>query len=60
MKELLNARKTRSHVDKVLKQIISDLTNQKKTTDEAFRERIEETKDVKIKLELQHSEVNEI
>lgn len=32
--------------------------NQKKTTDEVLRQRIEETKETKTKLELQHSKVS--
>lgn len=57
MKELLFARNMRIFIDNTLKKIISDLTNQKKTTDEVLRQRIEETKETKTKLELQHSNV---
>lgn len=52
------AKRIRSHIDHILKQIINDLIEQKNATDEAFRQRIEDTKEAKQKLELQHSEVN--
>lgn len=56
-KEINSARPMRCYIDTILKQIIDDLKAQKEATDEAFRKRIEETKEVKTKLELQHSEV---
>lgn len=58
-KEVLTAKKIRSNIDHILKQIIDDLIKQKAATDEAFRLRIEETKEIKEKLELQHSEVRD-
>lgn len=48
----------RSYVDTLLKQIIEDLWNQYNIVNEAFRRRIEETKEAKTKLELQHYEVS--
>ncbi|XP_001601619.1 tektin-1 [Nasonia vitripennis] len=56
-KEIQTAKKIRSHTDIVLKQIINDLMNQKNLTNEAFTQRIKETKEAKEKLELQHSEI---
>lgn len=56
-KEVNSARPMRCYIDTILKQIIDDLKAQKEATDEAFRKRIEETKEAKTKLELQHSEV---
>ncbi|XP_023311162.1 tektin-1 [Anoplophora glabripennis] len=56
-KEINSARQLRSYVDTLLKQVIEDLCNQYHIVNEAFRKRIEETKEVKLKLEVQHSEV---
>ncbi|XP_058804036.1 tektin-1 [Phymastichus coffea] len=56
-KEILTGKKIRSNIDRILKQIIDDLIKQKAATDEAFRLRIEETKEIKGKLELQHSAI---
>lgn len=56
-KEVNCARPLRCYIDSVVKQAIDDLNNQKNATDEAFRQRIEETKEAKVKLELQHSEI---
>ncbi|XP_015514892.2 tektin-1 [Neodiprion pinetum] len=56
-KEINSARPLRCYIDTILKQIIDDLNVQKQATDEAFRSRIDETKSVKMKLELQHSEI---
>ena len=56
-KEIQIAKQIRSRIDHALKQIITDLIKQKSATDEAFRQRLEETKEAKEKLELQHSEV---
>lgn len=59
-KEINSARPLRAFVDTLLKQVIEDLWNQCNTVNEAFRRRIEETKEVKTKLEIQHSEVRTI
>ncbi|XP_060812040.1 tektin-1 [Bombus pascuorum] len=56
-KEVNSARPLRCYIDKIIKQVIDDLNDQKNATDEAFRRRIEETKEAKIKLELQHAEI---
>lgn len=57
-KEVNSARPLRCYIDTIIKQVINDLNDQKNATDEAFRRRIEETKEAKIKLELQHAEVH--
>ncbi|KRT78319.1 hypothetical protein AMK59_8646 [Oryctes borbonicus] len=57
-KEINSARPLRAYVDTLLKQVICDLWNQYNTVNEAFRRRIEETKEAKTKLEMQHLEVN--
>ncbi|XP_034182718.1 tektin C [Osmia lignaria lignaria] len=56
-KEINSARPMRCYIDTIIKQIIEDLNEQKNVTDNAFRRRIEETKEAKTKLELQHSEI---
>ena len=56
-KELNGARPLRCYIDTILKQIIDDLKSQKIATDNAFRNRIDEIKEAKTRLELQHSEV---
>lgn len=56
-KEINSARPMRAYIDAIIKQTIDDLNSQKNATDEAFRKRIEETKETKTKLELQHSEI---
>lgn len=56
-KEINSARPLRAFVDTLLKQVIDDLWNQYNTVNEAFRRRIEETKEAKTKLEMQHYEV---
>lgn len=56
-KEVNSARPLRCYIDTIIKQVIDDLNDQKNATDEAFRRRIEETKEAKIKLELQHAEI---
>lgn len=57
-KEINSARQLRSYVDTLLKQVIEDLTNQFHAVNEAFRQRIEEVKGIKTKLETQHFEVH--
>lgn len=47
----------RVYVDILLKQITEDLFNQYHIVNEAFECRIKETKEAKMKLELQHHEV---
>ncbi|XP_014610058.1 PREDICTED: tektin-1 [Polistes canadensis] len=56
-KEINSARPMRAYIDTIIKQTIDDLNSQKNATDEAFRKRIEETKEIKTKLEVQHSEI---
>ncbi|KAF7402898.1 hypothetical protein HZH66_005165 [Vespula vulgaris] len=56
-KEMNSARPMRVYIDTMIKQTIDDLNSQKNATDEAFRKRIEETKEIKTKLEVQHSEI---
>lgn len=55
-KEINSARALRTYVDIILKQVIEDLINQYHAVNDAFRRRIEETKESKTKLEIQHSE----
>ncbi|XP_067011014.1 tektin-1 [Anabrus simplex] len=55
-KEVNNARPLRSYVDTLLKQVIDDLWKQYHVTNEAFRRRIEETREAKEKLEKKHYE----
>lgn len=57
-KEINTANTLQSYVDKSLKRAIDDLNKQKKLTDEAFKKRIEQTSEAKIKLENEHSEVS--
>lgn len=56
-KEINSARQLRCYVDTLLKQVIEDLTDQWHSVNEAFRQRIEEVKEAKTKLETQHFEV---
>ncbi|KAG6802019.1 tektin-1 [Apis mellifera caucasica] len=56
-KEINCAITLRCYIDTIIKQAIDDLNEQKNATNEAFRHRIEETKEAKTKLELQHSEI---
>jgi tektin-1 len=56
-KEVNNARPLRSYIHILLKQITEDLLNQYNVANEAFRRRIRETRDAKIKLENEHHEV---
>ncbi|KAJ4434396.1 hypothetical protein ANN_22956, partial [Periplaneta americana] len=55
-REVNNARPLRSYIDTLLKQITEDLLNQYNITNEAFRRRIAETRETKIKLENEHHE----
>ncbi|KAK9301060.1 hypothetical protein QLX08_006404 [Tetragonisca angustula] len=56
-KEVNSAIPLRCYIDTIIKQAIDDLNDQKNATDEAFRRRIEETREAKTKLELQHAEI---
>ncbi|XP_011869926.1 PREDICTED: tektin-1 [Vollenhovia emeryi] len=56
-REVNGAKQLRCHIDTVIKQTIDDLDRQKNATNEAFRQRIEQTREAKTKLELQHSEI---
>lgn len=57
-KEINSARQLRSYVDTLLKQVIEDLKDQWHTVNESFRDRIEQVKEAKSKLETQHFEVD--
>lgn len=59
-KEVNSAIPLRCYIDTIIKQAIDDLNDQKNATNEAFRRRIEETREAKTKLELQHAEVRGI
>lgn len=56
-KEINSARPLRAYVDTLLKQVFDDLRNQYNVVNDSFRRRIEETKEAKTKLEMQHLEV---
>ncbi|XP_039303275.1 tektin-1 isoform X1 [Solenopsis invicta] len=56
-KEVNSAKQLRSYIDTIIMQTINNLNRQKDVTNEAFRQRIEQTREAKTKLELQHSEV---
>lgn len=56
-KEMNSGKQLRSYIDTIIKQTIDELNRQKNVTNEAFRQRIEQTREAKIKLELEHSEV---
>ncbi|KAF5289711.1 hypothetical protein FQR65_LT11765, partial [Abscondita terminalis] len=56
--ELNSARLIRSYINSLLKQIIDNLTLQYDTVNEAFRHRIEETKEAKSKFEFNHGEIS--
>lgn len=58
-KRVNSAKQLRCYIDMIIKQTIDDLIRQKNVTNEAFRQRIEQTREAKTKLELQHSEVRE-
>ncbi|KAF5308335.1 hypothetical protein FQR65_LT06226 [Abscondita terminalis] len=55
--EISSARSLRVYTDILLKQVMEDLTSQYHTVNDAFRRRIEETKEAKAKLEANHSEI---
>ncbi|XP_020284852.1 tektin-1 isoform X2 [Pseudomyrmex gracilis] len=56
-KEVDETKRLRCYIDTIIKQTIDDLNRQRIITNEAFKQRIEETRKVKIKMELQHSEI---
>lgn len=56
-KEMNRAKRLRCYIDMIIKRTIDDLKKQESVTNEAFRQRIEQTREAKTKLELQHSEV---
>lgn len=56
-KEMNDGKQLRSYIDTIIKQTIDELNRQKNVTNEAFRQRIEQTRETKTKLELEHSEV---
>ncbi|KAK0079866.1 hypothetical protein PV325_000712, partial [Microctonus aethiopoides] len=57
MKEMNSTKVLRYYIDDILKEIVGDLNEQKKKTDESFNKRIIETKEIKAELETQHCEV---
>ncbi|KAH0567467.1 hypothetical protein KQX54_010251 [Cotesia glomerata] len=57
MKQMNSTRVLRCYIDNILKEIVDDLNEQKEKTNEAFRQRILETKEIKARLESQHSEI---
>ncbi|XP_075217942.1 tektin C [Lycorma delicatula] len=57
VKELVAGRPLRSYIDMLLLQVIEDLLKQYNIVNEAFKERIEEYKESKGKLEKQHFEI---
>lgn len=59
-KEVNKTKQLRCYIDTIIKQLIDDLNKQKVITNEAFKQRIKETRRAKIEMELQHSEVREI
>ncbi|XP_011251049.2 tektin-1 [Camponotus floridanus] len=56
-KEVNDSKQLRCYIDTIIKQTIDDLNKQEDVTNEAFKQRIEQTREAKIKLELQHSEI---
>lgn len=56
-KEINSARPLRNYMDSIMRQVVDDLNSQKNATESALHARIEETREAKTKLELQHSEV---
>lgn len=56
-KEVNDSKQLRCYIDTIIKQTVDDLKKQKDVTNEAFKQRIEQTREAKTKLELQHSEV---
>lgn len=56
-KEINSARQLRSYIETLLSQVITDLKSQYNLVNAAFTSRIEEQKEVKLKLEVQHAEV---
>ena len=58
--EVNKARRLRSYIDILLKQVTEDLRKQFSVTNEAFRQRIAETREAKLKLENEHHEVIQI
>ncbi|CAH1108219.1 unnamed protein product [Psylliodes chrysocephalus] len=56
-RELTSCRQLRTYVDTLLRQGVHDLLTQYNATNNAFRKRIEELKENKTKMEVQHSEV---
>ncbi|KAK0174941.1 hypothetical protein PV327_010644 [Microctonus hyperodae] len=57
MKELNSTKVLRYYIDDIMKEIVGDLNEQKKKTDESFNKRINEIKEIKSALEMQHCEV---
>lgn len=57
-KELNGASPLRAYIDTLLTQCVEDLREQRDATNNAFKRRIDETKEAKNKLELQHAQVS--
>ncbi|XP_011297207.1 tektin-1 [Fopius arisanus] len=58
-KELNSSKLLRNYVDTILREITNDLNDQITTTNDAFQQRIRETKEAKMELESQHSKIIE-
>ncbi|XP_050304973.1 tektin-1 [Anthonomus grandis grandis] len=56
-KEINSARQLRAYTDIIIKQAISDLWDQYNAVNSAFKRRIDEIKEAKTKMEVQHSEI---
>lgn len=55
-KEVNDSKQLRCYIDTIIKQTVNDLKKQEDVTNEAFKQRVEQTREAKTKLELQHSE----
>ncbi|XP_063973016.1 tektin-1 isoform X2 [Diachasmimorpha longicaudata] len=58
-KELNSSKVLRNYIDTILQEIMNDLKVQINTTNDAFNQRIRETRDIKMELESQHSKIIE-
>lgn len=57
-REINSSRMLVVYIDMIINQGMQDLKNQYDVVNEAFRSRIEETKESKYKMEIQHAEVS--
>ncbi|XP_015114890.1 tektin-1 [Diachasma alloeum] len=58
-KELNSSKLLRNYIDTILQEIMNDLNEQINSTNDAFQQRIRETKEAKMELESQHSKIIE-